>query len=126
MVLKKSTKLNKKPENTSDSKPKRDKKGRLLPGNSGNLKGKPKGSISLIAILKKRLNVCPKGQNKKTYAAMIIDKMILEAMRSGDVNMLRLIFSYVEGMPKQSLDINDPAKVELIKSLENIVKSFRK
>ena len=34
-------------ETTSENKPKRDEKGRLLPGNSGNPAGRPKGSFSI-------------------------------------------------------------------------------
>lgn len=43
MIVQNPEKLDK----TSDSKPKRDKKGRLLPGNTANLLGRPKRSWSI-------------------------------------------------------------------------------
>lgn len=91
--------------NASGGKPKRDEKGRLLPGNTANPAGGKKGSFSLLPLLKKQLQECPEGKDKKSYAILIIEKMISNAVEKGDVNMLKLIWNYIEGMPKQSFEV---------------------
>ncbi len=93
-------KLNK----AGEYKPKRDKRGRLLPGSTGNPKGKPKGSFSLVSILKRELQKCPKEQDKKTYADLLITRMLKEAIENGSDAQIKNILNYIEGMPKQSLD----------------------
>jgi len=94
-------------------KPKRDKLGRLLPGNSGNLKGRPK--FSLVAILKDKLQECPEGEDKVTYAEKLIKKMLDEAVDKGNDQQIKNILNYVEGMPKQVLSHDIEKDVESIK-----------
>jgi len=77
---------------------------RFKKGQSGNPSGRPKDSFSLITLLKQELQKCPEGENKKTYAKIMVKKMIDEAMRKGDDQKLKLIFNYCEGLPKQTVD----------------------
>ena len=77
-------------------------------GQSGNPAGRPKGttgSFSLVGILKEELQRCPEGQDKKTYADLIIKRMLKEAIEKGDQQQIRLIWNYIEGMPKQSMEL---------------------
>lgn len=85
------------------SKPKRDEKGRLLPGNTANPKGRPK--FSLVSILKEKLQECPPGEDKTTYASKLIKKMLDMALEDGNDQQIKNILNYVEGMPKQSMDL---------------------
>lgn len=92
------------PENTGSN---RDEKGRFIKGVSGNPDGKPIGAFSLIAILKQKLQECPKGMSKKekrTYAILLIEKMLTKAIKEGDNSTHRLILNYMEGMPKQAIE----------------------
>ncbi len=85
-----------KPKNTGIIK---DSKGRFVKGFSGNPAGKPPGSISLVAILKKELQRCPEGQNKKTYADMLVRRILKEAIENGSNAQIKNILNYVEGLP---------------------------
>lgn len=69
-----------------------------------NRNGRPKDSFSLITLLKQELQKCPKGKDKKTYARIMVKKMIDEAVEKGDDQKLKLIFNYTEGLPKQVID----------------------
>jgi len=85
------------------------------PGQSGNPSGRPKGSISLVRILKRLLfeEIQVKGKTideKKTRAELLIKQVINLALKRGDKDMIKLIFSYLEGLPKQQIDVR--AEVE--------------
>lgn len=88
----------------------RDDKGRFPKGVSGNPAGKPEGTFSLITLLKQELQKCPEGQDKKTYADLIVKRMLKEAIEKGDQQQIRLIWNYIEGMPRQNLDITSANK----------------
>ena len=103
-------------ERTSGNKlPERDEKGRLLPGNSGNPKGRPKGSLSLVALLKKELEkeiANEEGTDKTSYAILLIRTMLRKAVIEGDVVMIRDIINRIDGMPKQTLGLKDETEPE--------------
>ncbi len=74
------------------------------PGQSGNPKGRPKGSFSLVTLLKKKLEQMPGGKNK-TYAEYFIDRVLNKAIKDGDVSMMRDVLNRVDGMPKQNHEV---------------------
>jgi len=74
------------------------------PGQSGNPAGRPPGSVSITTEIKKKLDEVPEGQ-KKTYLELLINRILKQAVVDGDVQMAKTIWSYVDGMPKQSTDI---------------------
>jgi len=73
-----------------NTKPLRDEKGYWLPGQTGNPGGRPKGSISLVAILKQRLADAP------ADAAAIIDKIVDQAM-DGNERSQELLINRIDG-----------------------------
>lgn len=75
------------------------------PNNNANPAGRPKDSFSILTILKRKLQECPEGEDKKTYAESIVEKMLEDAIVKGDTQMRKLILNYLEGMPKQSIDV---------------------
>lgn len=89
--------------------------GTFPPGVSGNPKGKPPGSLSIVAKLKAKLQEVPDGMDKKTYLDLLVDRLIKSAIADGDRRSLRDILEYVEGMPKQSIDLGADQTVEGIK-----------
>ncbi len=107
-----------------------DAKGRLVfkKGYSGNPDGKPEGAFSLLSILRAELQKVPEEykKDKKTYADLIIKRMLADAIKKGDDQKIKLIWNYIEGMPKQNIEVDNPAQTEAIKSLENIIKEIRK
>ena len=87
-------------------------------GQSGNPNGRPKGSISITGEIKKKLQEA--AGNGKTYLDLVIQKIIDKAIKDGDTATLRIMWSYIDGMPKQSTDITSNGKTvflpaELIK-----------
>lgn len=81
----------------------RDEKGRFKEGNPG---GKLKeGSISLTAVIERKLKeLHPDG--KREAIEMLADNIIQDALDSNN-KMRTLIWNYVDGMPKQSVEISE-------------------
>jgi len=98
------------PVKTSENKPERDEKGQLLPGNTANPNGRPKGSLSLVSMMKDRLEEEYPGdddlEEKRTYAKKLIETIVDEAIDNKDQAQIRNILQYIEGMPKQSIDMD--------------------
>jgi len=67
-----------------------------------NRKGRPKG-ISITEMVKEALKeVEPK--TGKYWKDLIIKRILLKATNDGDTTMLKAIWAYIDGMPKQSID----------------------
>lgn len=73
------------------------------PGQSGNPAGRPKGSVSITAMIKKKLQEMPPDK-KKTYLEYVVEKILSKALVDGDPQMLKLIWQYVDGMPIQKVE----------------------
>lgn len=99
------------PENSGNS---RDDKGRFVPGVSGNPEGKPPGAgISITTEIKKKLAEVPEGQ-KATYLQLLINRILKQAIQDGDGQMIRKIWEYIDGMPKQSINLGGELNIALI------------
>ena len=96
-------------------------------GQSGNPAGRPPGSISITTEIKKKLDEVPDGQ-KKTYLELLINRILKQAVVDGDVQMLKTIWAYVDGMPRERKDITSegqgltPILVEFINGRKDIKK----
>lgn len=77
-------------------------KGQFVKGNVLG-KGRPKGSISITTEIKRELKKCPPGE-KRTYLQLFIKRIISLAIRDGDERMIALIWAYIDGKPKESID----------------------
>lgn len=91
--------MNEKPEETGKI---RDEQGRFVDGVSGNPAGRPKGSLSVTAMIKKRLEEVPPDK-QKTYLEYLVDHIIKKAISDGDDKMIERIWAYVDGAPKQTV-----------------------
>jgi hypothetical protein len=105
-------------ELTRENKPKRDEKGRLLPGNTANPAGRPEGSISVVSAIKKKLQECPEGK-QKTYLHYLVEKIMKKAVIDDDVSMIKDIIDRVDGKPQQRTDLTTGGK-ELPQPLLNL------
>jgi hypothetical protein len=96
-------------EHTSENKPLRNDKGQLLPGQTANPNGRPKGSISITEAIKRKLeeeyNDINKPEEKKTYLERIIETIFHNAIELKDARTLKDIWSYIDGQPKATIDI---------------------
>lgn len=70
------------------------------PGQSGNPKGKPPGTLSLVSLLKRKLAEVPEGQ-KLNFAELFIQKYVKEAL-GGKGEMLKDAFDRIDGKAKSS------------------------
>lgn len=78
--------------------------GQIAPGNSGNPGGRPKGSYSIMTIIRKKMEEIPLGQTKEwreQLAEVILEEAVVH--RKGD--MIKLIANYMDGMPNQKIDV---------------------
>lgn len=108
---------------------------RFKKGEVNNPAGRPKGSgigVNLTTILKKRLSEVPK-DHVKTYAELFIDAILYQAFVLNDQKAMRLIFNYVDGLPRQTIGLDggegqpikvssesaELVKIALTKYLEN-------
>jgi hypothetical protein len=91
-----------------DNKPKRDEKGRLLPGGTANPSGRPAGSVSLLNILKNKLAEVHPDQ-KRAYGELLIESMLDDALML-DGPSRKLVLQYIEGLPAQKIDLQHSIK----------------
>lgn len=96
-------------ENPVDTGEIRDEKGRFKPGVSGNPAGKPPGSISIIAKIKKKFEEEPE----------FFDTYIAECL--ADPKLRAEIIRQIDGAPKQSVDLEAKGSftVEVVSYKEN-------
>lgn len=104
-------------ENTTSEikKPARDEHGRLLPGGTANPKGRPPGSLSLVYYLREELakevkDTDEEGKEEKVVRAIRLIRKILSQAEKGDPQSLKLVMNYIEGLPKQNLDVTSGGK----------------
>lgn len=116
------------------------------PGESGNPNGRPPGSLSITAAIKTKLQEEFKGKQaevsesgdpkeqkklnkeKKTYLIALIESIFRNAIEQGDTQMLKLIWAYVDGHPKATIDIGADkiALAELTEYFRKIGKGINK
>lgn len=68
-----------------------------------NREGRPKGTFSLVEMIKNKLQEVPEGKDK-TYAQYFIEQLMKKAVIEGDTQMMRDMINRVDGMPKQGID----------------------
>ncbi|MBE0418182.1 MAG: hypothetical protein IBX63_10495 [Coriobacteriia bacterium] len=78
--------------------------GTFAPGVSGNPAGRPPGSVSLSTVLKVKLATVAPGDERRTYAEVLVDE-VFRLAADGNAAALRLVWEYVEGKPPQSLRV---------------------
>lgn len=93
-------------ENTEISDEKQiDKPWLFKPGQSGNPKGKPKGTISITQMVKRELRRRDP-ETRKTWLEIFVRRALLKAIKDQDTQMIKLIWNYVDGMPVQPITGN--------------------
>ena len=67
-------------------------------GQSGNPAGRPPGSVSITAEIKRKLQEVPEGQ-QKSYLELLINRILKQAVVDGNEQMIKQIWSYIDGPP---------------------------
>jgi len=82
----------------------------FLPGQSGNPNGRPVGSVSIVAEIKKELMKVadlPSNVDKKIWLDLFVSRIFHKSIADGDVSMIRDVISRVDGLPRQPIDVSD-------------------
>jgi hypothetical protein len=90
-------------------------------GEAPNPKGRPKGSKSLTTKVREALNSFSL-DGKTPYDQLLVKKMLKLAIMDGDVNIIKLIWNYLDGMPLQKNDLNVDGNLKII--FENVPDSI--
>lgn len=77
--------------------------GQFKPGVSGNRNGRPKKGNTMTDIVRELLE--QDYQDKKTHKQALAEK-ILELSLAGDMRAIRLLWSYMDGLPSQTIETN--------------------
>ena len=81
-------------------------------GQVGNPKGRPKGSLSITDAIRSKLGEVADGE-KKTYLELILKRILDKAIKDNDTQTLKLLWNYVDGLPHQSLDVEQKGSLSL-------------
>lgn len=110
------------PSENGEETVERNDKGQFVEGNKGG-PGRPEGSVSITSAIKRKLEVVPEGETK-TYLQAIIDKIFKKALMDEDTVMIKQIWAYVDGMPKQgiTLGVDDTVESVTIEIVKNATK----
>ncbi len=87
----------------------------FLPGNPGG--GRPKGSVSIVSLLKKKLQEKAKNSDK-TYADLLVQEMLDNALIDHNANQIKTILQYVDGTPKQINPVIDEDRQIIVKFMD--------
>ena len=75
---------------------------------------RPKGSISITTKIKQMLEEIPEGE-KMTRLEALLKRIFIMAINDGSEQMIKQIWAYVDGMPKQPIGIGFDEPIEKIK-----------
>lgn len=82
----------------------RNSDGTFKEGHSGNLNGRPRGTYSIMTIIRKKMEEIPLGQTKP-WKEQMADIIMDEAIIKRNDKMLKMITEYMDGMPDEFIDI---------------------
>jgi len=119
--------MSKEQEKTRSNKPKRDDKGRLLPGHTANPNGRPKGSVSVVSAIKRKLEEeYPEASNeeKRTYLDKIVSSYFEEIIEGKDKTLLKDIIDRVDGKPIQTNKIEGKIETNELEERNKFLKEF--
>jgi hypothetical protein len=100
-----------------------DEKGDFAAGNKAPGGGQPRVTFSLKRLVREKLEEI-EPRNKKTYAELLVNQVIKKAIVNGDDTSIKLIFNYLEGMPKQTLEGNVDIKTALVNFIGGPIKKI--
>ena len=111
------------PDDQETAGPRKENSGQFKKGQSGNPLGRPKGSVSIVSLIREKLEEIPEGQ-KKRYADLLVDRIFIKALKEGDTATIRDIIDRIDGKPVQPTDLTSGGKAiapvaEIIAAIES-------
>lgn len=99
------SKKKEKPEKTrKQQESNRNPDGTFKEGMSGNPAGRPPGTRNLSTALHEALQQKAKN-SANTYQELLIQRVLNDAIVKGKGDMVKLIWSYIDGQPQQGIDL---------------------
>jgi len=116
--------MDKKQEKTRVNKVVRNEKGQVISG-TPNPNGRPKGTFSVVEMIRRKLQETPEGKNK-TYAELFVLRLMKKAIEEGDTATMRDIIDRVDGKAMQSiqLDANLDVRTQIDETTKKLSKLF--
>lgn len=74
---------------------------------------KDRKSPSITRAIKKKLDQCPKGMDRKTYLELIVEIIFDKAVLEKDSKTLEMIWKYIDGLPKQNIGLDEETVEQL-------------
>lgn len=80
-----------------------------------NREGRPVGSkgLNLTSLMKAKLQEVPEGK-KETYSDLFVKTLLHKSLVEKDLQSLKLIMNYVDGLPKQNITVDGALTVSTL------------
>jgi hypothetical protein len=87
-------------------------------GHSGNPDGRPPKSQALAEVMRAKLEeerqvIGKDGQKKKLKIKDIFTQKVINLALEGDMQAMKLIWNYIDGMPKQAIDLEASGDISI-------------
>lgn len=89
----------------------RDELGRFPPGVSGNPAGRPKKGLTLTEVMRDYLEEVEPGHDKTRKEEFVAK--VAKLAYAGDLTATKLIWNYIDGMPRQSIDLGGGKSIKV-------------
>lgn len=89
------------------------------PGESGNPKGRPQGTLSLVSLIKKKLEE-ERPEDGRTFAEQLIEKYITEAIDNNDGQAIRDLIDRIDGKAMQKMQVSNDKDSEWLELMKGI------
>ena len=116
-----------KPKKTGEKSVERDSKGRFKKGSCPNPDGRPKGSVSVVSAIKRKLEEeYPEASNeqKRTYLDKIVAAYFEEIIEGKDKTLLKDVIDRVDGKPIQTNKIEGKIETNELEERNQLLKKF--
>ncbi len=104
--------------------------GQFKPGQSGNPAGRPPKHSALADIMREKLEeeqsiIGKDGKKKRIKLKEIFTEKVIQLALTGDIQAVKLIYNYIDGMPKQPHEVSgengNPIQINFTNSDEKVL-----